>query len=168
MCDFKFGAGVMRWTIKRKIDGHNMKMGSKKQMVAWGIACAVSFIFYYQDLGPIMGYLIPIPILAIVFMTTKTYIQYKGSMGIEKLKPICIALFAVWWHGMRLFGLFPVDDAQRGMMNDWYTSIILLLIAVLSITYLAMAGKRRTKKYPAVICLVMVLILFVLWNLETL
>ncbi len=144
------------------------KQGQRKQIIAWGIACAVSFGFYYLELGSVITYLIPIPILIIVFMTTKAYIRFQGSVGIERIKPICIALFAVWWHIPRLFWIFPIGEVQMRMIGTGCQSIILLLIVTLSIIYLIATRKRQTKKYPSVICSIVALALWFLWNLETL
>lgn len=58
------------------------------------------------------------------------FIQYKEVTGIEKIKPICIALLAVW-----------------------VTSAVGFGVLILAIIYLVYSQGKGTAKYPAVICL---------------
>ncbi|WP_147568094.1 hypothetical protein [Christensenella intestinihominis] len=96
-----------------------------------------------------------------------SFIRYKKMKGIEKIKPICIALLTVWVTSP-VWTIF-LDIPVTGHMGDFLVglSILVTLVAgfgvlVLSIIYLVYSWGQKTAKYPVVICLSIVSTVYLL------
>ncbi len=142
---------------------------SKKQMIAWAIACAASVSLYgLFEPFTVIFYLIPIFISIVLCLTTLVFIRYKKLKGEEVLKPVCVMLFCIWFILPRAF--LPLQQYLPASWSDgfyywWWDCGIGAVIAGLSILYLVRARKKKTRKYPMVICLFAALFLIFVWGL---
>ncbi|MBC5648561.1 hypothetical protein [Christensenella tenuis] len=93
-------------------------------------------------------------------IATISFIRYRKMRGIEKIKPICIALLAVWVTTPAFITLLPIPGTEHiagaaGLLVLITLGIWIGVIA-LSILYLIRSRGKETAKYPIVICLLLV------------
>lgn len=87
-----------------------------------------------------------------------SFIQYKEVTGIEKIKPICIALLAVWVTSPMWTIFLPIPEyiVERIIGEFVFTLAVGFGVPILAIIYLVYSQGKGTAKYPAVICLSLV------------
>ena len=95
-----------------------------------------------------------------VVIATVSFIRYRKMRGIEKIKPLCIALLAVWATAPAFITLLPIPGTEHTAGAAGLLALITLGIwigvIILSILYLIRSRGKGTAKYPAVICLSLV------------
>lgn len=78
--------------------------------------------------------------------------------GIEKIKPICIALLVVWITSpmWTIFLPMPEHFVARMIGEFVFTLAVGFGVLILSIVYLVYSRGKGTAKYPIVICLLLI------------
>ena len=78
--------------------------------------------------------------------------------GIEKIKPICIALLVVWITSpmWTIFLPMPEHFVARMIGEFVFTLAVGFGVLILSIIYLVYSRGKGTAKYPIVICLLLI------------
>lgn len=145
-----------------------MERKNKKLVNVLLVLCVGVFILYNINLASLnletIYFIGSIIMTALALATMLVFISSRKKAGLERIKPICIALLAIWWVFPGLF-MFYEPAWRNPEMLFWYSSwSFFSVVMILSIIYLAGTRNKGTKKYPIVMCMLAAIFSLAFWN----